>query len=200
MEEAEYIDSQIRLCGIPGLIDVLENLYSKRKFGNGSTLSVYMSNKDILMPYAQFFKFSLKPSDYICIQPYFKSEPMAGSSYFMKTRLNTITGKVEWMTAKHPMEKLEITHEDECNSQLQWPASSIIGALGLMYSETAIFREWNEMWKIGHDQSFIKGDDFDSKIVNIIVTTNDERLFNHPVIKFFELLGMPLVFKIQKQK
>ena len=199
MEEAEYIDKQIKLGGIPGLIDMFKNLFSKNKFGSGFTLGVYMSNKDILLPYAQFFKFSLKPSDYICIQPYLKSEP-AGYSYFMKTRLNKITGEVEWMTAKHPMEKLEIVHKDECNSQLQWAGSSIIGALGLMYSETAIFRAWNEMWKIGQTQSFVEEDYLNSKVVSIIVTVNDERLLKHPVIKFFELLGMQLVFKIRKQK
>lgn len=199
MENENDIEQTIKLGGIPGLIDMFKNLFPKDKFGSGFTLGVYMSNKDILKPYARFFEFSLKSSDYICIQPYNRSEP-SGHSYFMKTRLNKTTGEVEWMTAKHPMEKLEIVPKDELNSQLQWPASSIIGALGLMYSETAIFRAWNEMWKMGQAQSFVEEDYFNSKVVSIIVTTNDERLFKHPVIKFFELLGMPLVFKIKKQK
>ena len=199
MENENDIEQTIKFGGIPGLINVLENLFSKDKFGSGFTLGVYMSNKDILLPYAQFFKFSLKPSDYICIQPYLKSEP-AGYSYFMKTRLNKTTGEVEWMTAKHPMEKLEIVPKDELNSQLQWAGSSIIGALSLMYSETAIYRAWNEMWKIGQAQSFVEEDYLNSKVVSVIITVNDERLLKHPVIKFFELLGMQLVFKIRKQK
>ena len=199
-------DSEIKLGGIPGLIGMFENLFSKGIFGSGFTLNVYMSNKKLLEPYAQFFEFSLKPSDCICIQPYYRSEPspieflpVTGYSYFMKTRLNKITGEVEWMTAKHPMNKLEIVPENEWTSQLQWPASSIIGALGLMYTETAIFRDWNRMWRTPISYSAFNEEEINSRIVKLIVTANDERLFKHPVIKFFELLDMPIQ-KIQKQK